>query len=230
MHLSGVLQALRLPASRQTLPTLCVAAIIGCALAAAGLLLLDRWEVSRNAEREASNVASIVAQDIGHTIAGYDLSLQAVVHGLDMPGVGDLDPNLRQMVVFDRATAASQFGFLDVLNEAGDVVAESQARMPRAANFASRDYFRTLRRDPREQLFVGRPFLTAPGQPAMIPLARRRSHPDGSFAGVVVGSMRLAYVQTILGRPDLGERGSIALLRTRQCAAVSCFGRRDSRD
>jgi diguanylate cyclase (GGDEF)-like protein len=40
------------------------------------------------------------------------------------------------------------------------------------------------------------------------------SNPDGSFAGVVVGTMRLAYFRRLFAGMNLGAGGSIALLRT----------------
>ncbi|MDR3539046.1 MAG: ATP-binding protein [Acetobacteraceae bacterium] len=196
------------------LPMIGVLVTLGIAVLCGLVLLADRREDARRADRAAANIATAVAQDITRTITLYDLSLQAVAHGLDLPGLWQLTGELRQMVLFDRTAAAVPFGFLNVLNEAGDVIADLQAPTPRPANFAGRDYFQAVRRDPQDQLFIGHPVLTSPGQPATVPLARRRTHPDGSFAGVVVGSMRLAYVQQAFTSLDLGVHGSIALMRT----------------
>ncbi len=191
-----------------TLVTLAVAVLCGL------MLLADRRADTRHAGQAAANIATVVAQDVARTIMLYDLSLQAVAHAMDLPGLWQLTPELRQMVLFDRTAAAVPFGFLNVLNETGEVVADLQAATPRPANFAARDYFVALHHEPQDQLFIGRPILTGPGQPATVPLGRRRSRPDGGFAGVVVGSMRLAYVQQLFASLDVGEHGSIALMRT----------------
>ena len=179
-----------------------------------GWVLHRTWvEAEGTAERQAVNLAALAAQDIARTVTQYDLSLQAVGRGMELPGLWDLPPELRQLVLFDRAGGAAQFGFLNVLDASGNVVADMQAKTPRPANHGHRDYFQALRRDTQEQLFIGRPVLTGPGQPAMLPMARRRTSADGAFHGVIVGSMRLATIQDLFTSANLGRNGSIALTR-----------------
>lgn len=193
---------------------LVVAAGMLLSVAVSTWVLQRAWiDADRAAEREAVNLASLAAQDIARTVSQYDLSLQAVGRGMDLPGLWDLPPELRQLVLFDRAAGAAQFGFLNVLDASGNVVADMQARTPRPANFSHRDYFQALRRETQDQLFIGRPVLTGPGQPATVPMARRRTLPDGMFNGVVVGSMRLAAIQDLFAGANLGRNGSIALTR-----------------
>lgn len=203
-----------MPRRTRSWPMACALATLAIALLFGWVLQQGRQGAARQAERTAGTVAAAVAQDIARTITLYDLSLQAVGRGLDLPGLWELAPDLRQMVLFDRAAAAAHFGFLNVLNEAGDVIADMKSKTPAPANFAGRDYFQALRRDPQDQLFISRPVLTGPGQAATVPLVRRRSHPDGSFAGAVVGSMRLGHVQELFEALDLGPGGSIALMRS----------------
>jgi len=180
----------------------------------AAVVVLDgRRDTERQAAQAADNVAAAMAQDIARNIELYDLSVQAVAHGLQFPGILTIDPDLRQMILFDRATNARHLGFINVLNEAGDVTLDSRSKTPRPANFAGRDYFQFHRRDAGDQLYIGRPFLTGPDQPATIPLSRRLSQPDGSFAGVVVGTIRLAYFRELFARVALGPHATIALLR-----------------
>lgn len=180
----------------------------------AGLVVMDtRRDTMLAANREADNVAAAMAQDIASTIELYDLMVQAVVHDLQFPGFAALDPDLRHLTLFDRAANAHYLGFINVLNEAGDVIADSRSKTPRPANFGGRDYFQFHRREPLDQLHIGRPFLTGPDQPATIPLSRRISQPDGSFAGVVVAGIRLAYFHELFGQVALGAHATIALFR-----------------
>jgi hypothetical protein len=190
---------------------LCLLASLACALCGGTLLWQDRRAASEMAGRSAMNIAMIAAQEIAGTIGQHDLALQAAARALAVPGIGDLVPEPRPPLALERV-ASLPFGFLNVLNEAGDVVADLQSRPLRPANFASRAYFRELRDDPRDRLFIDRPVLTAGG--AMVPLARRRALPDGSFAGVVVGSMRLSQVEALFAPLDLGSGGTVTLLRS----------------
>ncbi|HVC63251.1 MAG TPA: ATP-binding protein [Acetobacteraceae bacterium] len=186
---------------------------LGFVLICSVVLLDARRDATAQAATAARNIAASVAQDVARNLDLYDLSLQAVVQGLQFPGVMALNPELRQMILFDRAAKAPYFSFINALDEHGTVIADSQSPTPRGGNFAGRDYFRAQRKDARDQVFIGRPFLTGPGQPATIPISRRMSHPDGSFAGVVVGTLRLAYFRDLFARLMLGPHATIELLR-----------------
>ncbi len=48
-----------------------------------------------------------------------------------MPGLAKLDPDMRQLVLFDRATGARDLGVMFVLDENGDVVEDAAASPPR---------------------------------------------------------------------------------------------------
>jgi hypothetical protein len=69
------------------------------------------------------------------------------------------------------------------------------------------------RDNPNVGLFIGRPFITNSGK-YVIALSRRLSHRDGSFAGVVVGIIKLSYFQELFSRVSLGPDGSIGIYRT----------------
>ncbi len=213
MTLPGALARLR-PGLTARLGLACIGAVtLGFVLICSAVLLDARRDATAQAATEARNIAASVAQDVGRNLDLYDLSLQAVVQGLRFPGLMSLDPELRQMILFDRAAKAPYFSFINALDEHGTVIADSQSPTPRGGNYATRDYFTAQRDDARDQLFVGAPFLTGPGQPATIAISRRMSHPDGSFAGVVVGTMRLAYFRDLFARLTLGPHATIELLR-----------------
>ena len=182
-------------------------------LICAAVLLDARRDATAQAATEARNIAQSVAQDVARNLELYDLSLQAVVQGLQYPGLAKLDPELRQLILFNRATKAPYFSFINAIDETGAVIANSQSPTPRGGNWANRDYFIAQRSADRDRQFIGRPFFTGPGQPATITISRRMTHPDGSFAGVVVGTMRLAYFRDLLSRLTVGPHATIELLR-----------------
>jgi PAS domain S-box-containing protein len=179
------------------------------------IVLLDaRQDAARQADQAASNIVTAVEQDVARNIELLDLSLQTVNDGLQLPGIGDFTPQIRNMLLFDRLAQARYIGFVNALNESGDVIADSQSATPRGGNFAGRDYFVAQRHDPRNTIFIGRPFANTPDQPGSIPISRRMSRPDGTFAGVVVGSIKLAYFRDLFSKLDVGPHGSITLLRS----------------
>ncbi len=183
-------------------------------LALGGAVLLDaRRDAWRQAEQASSNLVLALERDIARTIAAYDLSLQGAADALRQPGIGQISPELRHAAIFDRAAAADYLGSLLVLDAQGSIVADSTAIVPHQLNFADRDYFTVHLSQADAGLYLSRPFRSRlRGGSASIAISRRLPAPDGAFAGVVVGSMRLAYFQDLFARLDVGAGGSITLL------------------
>ena len=196
-------------------------AVIGASVVIAGailaiavwMLVQMRDDALARAQEAAINVSLLVERDTARNLEVYDLSLQGVIEGLEHSGVRNLPPELRRMVLFDRSTTAKDMGSLLVLDEAGNVVIDSISESPRRMSEADRDYFKVHRDSPNVGLYVSHPFepqLTGGG--TSIALSRRLSHPDGSFAGVVVGTMRLNYFRNLFAGVSLGAGGSMALM------------------
>jgi diguanylate cyclase (GGDEF)-like protein len=174
-----------------------------------------RDDALRRAQDAALNVTLLAQRDVSRNLELYDLSLRAVIQGLQQPGIMALPPALRQMVLFDGSASAEDMGSMLVLDEAGNAIFDSQSLTPRRINGADRDYFVAQRDSPNLGLYVSRPFMPRPsGTAESIALSRRLSHPDGSFAGVVVGTLRLTYFKRLFAGMNLGSGGSMALLLT----------------
>jgi signal transduction histidine kinase/CheY-like chemotaxis protein len=108
---------------------------------------------------------------------------------------------------------ARYLGFMNVLNEVGDVIADSRSNVSRPVNFAGRDYFQDHLKNPADVLMIGRPFAVAPNQHPSIPISRRLSHPDGGFAGVVVAGIHLTWLSDLLSHPLPGPPASVTIRR-----------------
>ena len=185
---------------------------LGLMLLAGFVMLLARGDVTRDADKDALNVARAAGQDIARNLELYDLQLRSVARQMQNPEVQALPPALRRAILFNGMARDEHVGFINVLNEHGDVVADSATAVPRGGNWAGRDYFRAQRASSRDALFIGDPFGKENESLSMIPLSRRLTHPDGSFAGVVVGSVRLDYFADLFNRFSVGPHGTITLL------------------
>ncbi len=197
------------------LTALGMAVAVGMVTLGAIVLLDARRDAWGQSEQAADNLAMALERDIARNIQVYDLSLQGAIEALRLPGLDDISPDLRQAAVFDRAANAEYLGSLLVLDAAGTVVADSTAVQPHPLNFADRDYFQVHQEQTDAGLYVSRPFHSRlrGGDPSMA-ISRRRPDVDGQFAGVVVGTMRLAYFQSLFERLNLGTGGAVLLLRT----------------
>jgi len=183
-------------------------------LALSGMMLLDlRSDAWDKAEQTSKNLLQVIERDIARNVEIIDLSLQAVVDNLNAPGVAQAAPELRQLVLFDRAITARDLGVLLVLDEGGDIVAEAAAWPPRKGNYADREYFQVHKDRAGLGLHVGRPVVSRLTGEQMMNFSRRIDKPDGSFGGVVVGTIKLAYFNRLFERLGLGQGGAINLYR-----------------
>lgn len=187
---------------------------IGICAAAVALLWMDRRITWNLAYVAASNVAEILSADIGRTIRVYDLSLQGVIERLREPGIEALPPATRHRFLFDRAASAEYLGTILILDKDGNVRYDSHSLQPPGANFADRDFFQVHRDQADAGMYVSRPYLSRlRGGDESIGISRRLSNPDGSFAGVVSGSLRLAYFRERFARLSIGPRDAITIFR-----------------
>jgi PAS domain S-box-containing protein len=81
-------------------------------------------------------------------------------------------------------------------------------------NLSDRDYFRVQRDSPDLGLYVSGPQKGQETQVWSIMLSRRRTNPDGSFAGVAVAAIHLDYFRELFGGLSLGPGGLLAIGRT----------------
>jgi diguanylate cyclase (GGDEF)-like protein len=177
------------------------------------VLLQMRQDAAQRAQDAASNLLLLVERDTARNLEIYDLSLQAVIDGLKQPGIEKLSPEMRQAVLFDGSAMATHLGSILVIDAQGNPVYDSRAEPPRKINVADRDYFTVQRDSPNVGLYVSRPFIPhLSSQRPSIALSRRLSNPDGSFAGVVVGTLRLDYFHGLFDGMKLGPHGSMALM------------------
>lgn len=185
-------------------------------LAVFSVIAFDFYRSTLNNSFEiAEDIAALVEQDIARNIGLYDLSLQAVAQAVKDPEVMALPPRLRQMAVFDRSATAPGLGAMVVLDENGSIVLDSLNMAPRYGNFADREYFKFQRDTPATSgFYVSKPFQARlQGGIWSISISRRLNTADGSFAGIVSGTLKLDFLGQRMESLALGKHGVAALLR-----------------
>jgi diguanylate cyclase (GGDEF)-like protein len=176
-------------------------------------LYSGRSEELGHAAENSRNIVRLLSNDIGRNVELYDLSLQAVVSGVQQEATWQLPEDLRERVLFNRATAASSLGGAYVLGANGYVKAWQNPGAVPAMSFADRDYFVAQQRSPDTGLFFSRPYLSRlRGGVPTIGLTRRITAPDGTFAGVALLAVRLEYFQSLLDHIDVGPNGGVFIL------------------
>jgi diguanylate cyclase (GGDEF)-like protein len=188
-----------------------VATVIGFSAICAGVMLDMRRGEEALARQSLENLASSIDADISRNIEVYDLSLRAVASSMVLPELEEVSKPIRHLILFDHAATAKHFGAIQVFDAQGRLTIDSSTLDPLPDNRADEEYFQVHRDRADAGLFVSRPMLHR-GAFAIV-LSRRITGPDGSFLGVVAGSIRFSYFQDLFGRLNLGPGDSITVLR-----------------
>lgn len=188
-----------------------VAAILGFATICASVVLDMRSGEEKLARQTLENLVSSIDSDIGRNVELYDLSLRAVASSMVMPELKDVSKPIRQLILFDHAASAQHFGAIQVFDANGRLTVDASTLDPVPEDRSDEEYFRIHRDHPDTGLFISRPMLHR-GAYAIV-LSRRISGEDGSFQGVVAGSIRFSYFHDLFGRLTLGPGDTITVLR-----------------
>ncbi|MCJ2049366.1 diguanylate cyclase [Methylobacterium sp. J-070] len=181
-----------------------------------GVAALLLWQMRTDAERRsvvnANSLVQVLGRDIARNVELYDLSLQAVVENIGRPGVAEATPELRQMILFDRAASAPGFAFLLLLDANGIIVSGSDHLVPKGLDRSETEYFRHfVAHSDDDSLHISPPTISRVSGERMIMLSRRLSNPDGSFAGVVVGGIKIDYLRSLFASVDAEHAGTVTL-------------------
>jgi len=210
------LQAPRRRAGARRLPMLIVMLAFGVCLVVLGIAALALWQAREDAfaaaEREARNVVGNLAGDVARTIRLYDGLLRSLAADVGEAPARD-DPATIRRLVLDRVGLMPEPGGVVVLDAHGRIIADTVARPPSGECCADLPAF-TVQRDREDVgLFVSGPeFGVDAPTDARIVMSRRIGGADKQFAGVVLASLRIAYLRDLFRSLDLGSGGSIAML------------------
>lgn len=179
--------------------------------AVCGSVMLDmRRSAETLAAQAMENLAASVDADIERNIEIFDLSLHSAASNLLLPEISQVDPKVRNLILFDQSAAAGHFGPLQVFDAKGDLTLDASTLTPAKLNRAEAPFFTIHRDRPDVGLYVRPPTLESDAY--SIVLSRRVSGPDGSFQGVVAGSIRLSYFDELFGRLRLRPHDMIAVI------------------
>jgi diguanylate cyclase (GGDEF)-like protein len=116
-------------------------------------------------------------------------------------------------LLFDRSVTARHLNSVLIIREDGRIAYDSRTLTPSQGDFSDRDYFKIHKYDDSVGLFIASPLVSRINGVPLIPFSRRLNKPDGSFGGVVVGSMRMAYLESAFKAIKLGPSASVTLTR-----------------
>jgi diguanylate cyclase (GGDEF)-like protein len=189
-----------------------VVTVIGFSAVCASVMLDMRRGVEELARQSLENLATGIEADISRNIELYDLSLRNVASNITAPESGGVSKPVLHLILFDHAATAKHFGAIQVFDAKGKLTVDAASLDPAPENRADEEYFTVHRDNPDVGLFISKPMLHR-GAYAIV-LSRRINAPDGSFYGVVAGSIRFSYFHELFGSLNLSEGDTITVLRS----------------
>ena len=179
-----------------------------------GMIVLEtrRYALSE-AKTFETNVATLIETAIAREFEVYDLSLVALAANATDPAVLALPAALKRKTMFDYSAEASDLGRLLVLDRDGHVIESSHDQSAVGLDLSDREYFRAQRSAPDLGLYVDGPFLSRITNMPSMAISRRRPTNDGSFVGIAVGTVHLAFFDKLFASIHLPRGSSVTLMK-----------------
>ncbi|RMO20628.1 GGDEF domain-containing protein [Pseudomonas savastanoi pv. phaseolicola] len=205
--------------STRLTPSALSKALIGfIALVCLSLTLATVWQMNQSKlERAAtariavSNIVLAAEQQAQDTLQQADNTLRDLVERVEQDGVaGQQQSRLTRLMAQDLINVKGLQG-LFIYDAQGNWVANSFANGVHTRNNEDRDYFIYHRDNPDPSIHVGSIVESRNTGDMVIPVSRRINAADGSFAGVALATVPVAYFQAFFQRMDVDDKGVIFL-------------------
>ena len=184
------------------------------------LVSIEGWRIWRdyrhafsNAENMVSNLARATAQHAEDAIRQVDAITAALAERLEGDGFDHLDrPRLHALLAQQKAIMPQLHG-LFFYGPDGSWIVTDQADVPANANNGDRDYFVFHRTHTDRSVRIGSVVRSRSTGDLIIPISRRLDNPDGSFAGVLLGTIKVDWFVRYYGDFKIDERGALVLAK-----------------
>jgi diguanylate cyclase (GGDEF)-like protein/PAS domain S-box-containing protein len=180
----------------------------------------EGWQDYRARDRELAkiqstnaNLAQSVLQHAEDTIEIADTALIGLQERLQIDGTSPAALARLNGLLAREVTSLPRIKNMFIYGEDGRWLASSVANFSPDLNNRDREYFQRLKALPVSEPYIGLPVHSRSTGEWIIPIARAFRHPDGSFAGVINATVDVSYFVDFYQRFDVGELGSIVLLR-----------------
>ena len=172
-------------------------------------------------EVSTQNLAKSVEQTIEGAIDAVDYALQSssdeINHQLSS---GAPDAAKVNQFLARHQERVAHMDLLRATNAVGEAIYGKGVDPAQKASLAERDYYKQLRDDPNLGLVISEPIIGKISQKWIWLMARRLKNPDGSFAGVVYGSIFIDDIVKMFDALNLPP-GSAVSLRDQSLSVVA---------
>ncbi|WP_051516517.1 sensor domain-containing diguanylate cyclase [Herbaspirillum sp. RV1423] len=187
-------------------------------MACISLIGLDAWRTwqarviqEREAGTAVTNMARALAQHADDTFKAADTVLIGVLERIRGDGVGPAALERLHRLLVLQALELPQLDGISVYDRDGRWVVNSRPAIDRRRSSADRAYFIYHRDHSDPGPYVGPPIRSRSSGKWVATVTRRIASADGSFGGVVLATVDMAYFQRFYDSFDIGKSGAIIL-------------------
>lgn len=211
---NSALDFLRLSSKRRPVARFVVAAtVLACLLLmsfAGWFIWTTRQAQIAQTEIATSNVARMVGAQVESAMKTTSMALANVAERVEHDGTGPAAlARLRAHLIELTRTTPELHGIF-VYAEDGTWLATSLNQTIEGNN-ADRAYFQYHRTRPGRDIHVAHPVRSRSTGIWVLPVSRRIDHADGSFAGVVLVTLKVNFFEKIYDELDVGRTGTVLL-------------------
>ncbi|MEW6761373.1 MAG: sensor domain-containing diguanylate cyclase [Pseudomonadota bacterium] len=203
------LTAAKRPAVRSAIRVMVLFCVLLVAAQAWSVWTARQTRLSENAA-STSNMAGALAAQAESTVRIVDTVLAGVVERVEHDGLAPSSADRLRQHLRTMVGEVNELHGLFVYGPDGSWLVSSLDR-PIAGNNADREYFQYHLKHKDRGLHVGKPIRSRSTGVWILPISRRIDRPDGSFAGVALGTIRIEFFADLYDSFDVGRDGVIVL-------------------
>jgi hypothetical protein len=194
--------------------------IIAVICVGAGIVVHEFRQRDLNEEgRTLAAIDLLLVQETEHTLQSVDLVLVNISAKLRTDGVLTAAAFAAQGAIAthemlkSRLIGIPQLDAISLISATGQLISFSRAFPAPNINVADRDYFRALKSEPSDTVFISTPVRNRDTGTWTIYVARRISGSSGAFLGLVLGAIDRHYFENLYKDLQIGPGGAVSLWR-----------------
>ncbi|MGH8384998.1 MAG: sensor domain-containing diguanylate cyclase [Pseudomonas sp.] len=181
-------------------------------------LAVEGWRTWRDyraafasARDSVTNLARSTAQHAEDAIRQVDVLTAALAERVEGDGLQSINVSRIHKLLVQQTKIMPQLHGLFIYGPDGQWIVTDKDATPDPVNNADRDYFQYHRTHTDRNVHIGEVVKSRSTNDLIIPISRRLNNPDGSFAGVLLGTIKVSYFVDYYGDFKIDDKGALVL-------------------